>query len=135
MRWGSMSASLLGGLAELEGEVDEPLDLLRAQPAGEAGHRAVALDDALADGRAVTLAHHGRGDEIEIRVAVEIARISAAVVAVAAGAGGAVERGRGEVLGGTTGERHRREEQGRAELQGSGLGRLPAVHQGGGRLV
>src|SRR6185295_8026292 len=106
MRCGSMSGGLLGGLAELEGEVDEPLDLGRAQPAGETGHRSVALGDAPTDGRAVSLAHHGRGDEVEIRVAVEVAGNPSSCRAVATGAGGPVELGRGQVLRGATGERH-----------------------------
>src|SRR6185295_3595913 len=101
-----MSGALLLGLtAELKGEIDQPLDLLGFEPAGEAGHRAIAFGDALPDGCAVAAAHHGRGGEVEIRIEAQRARISLSPLAMAAGAIGLVELGCGEGLPGAAGER------------------------------
>src|SRR5215216_2354105 len=125
MSGNSPSAWFVGGAAELEHEVDQPLDLLTVKPAGEARHRAVALGDALADGRAVTAPHHGRGEEVEVRVEIAGARIARALFAMAAGAVGLVELGRREVLPGAARrgqqrrqKRQRRHEEEQPELQG-----------------
>src|SRR4051794_34833552 len=123
-----MSRSLLGGAAELERVVDEPLHLLRGEAALEAGHRAVALGDALADGRAVAAQRHGRDEQVGVGIEGQRARVPLSPVAVATGAVGLVELGRGEVLPGAAGKDgggdrdhghgERREETERTELQG-----------------
>src|SRR3954463_4249085 len=92
-----MSRSLLG-IAELEGEVDEPLDLLPVEPAGGGGHRPIPLPDALAHRRAVAAPHHRRGEQIEVRVEGEVVALPLPPLAVAAGAVGGVELRRGQVL-------------------------------------
>src|SRR5436305_15321991 len=92
-----MSRSLLG-IAELEGEVDEPLDLLPVEPAGEAGHRPIPLPDALAHRRAVAAPHHGRGEQSEVRVEGEVIALPLPPRAVAAGAVGGVALRRGQLL-------------------------------------
>src|SRR5215213_3608483 len=100
MSGNSPSAWFVGGAAELEREVDQPLDLLTVEPAGEARHRAIALGDALPDGRAVAAPHHRRGEEVQVRVEIAGARVARTLVAVAAGAVGLVELGRREVFPG-----------------------------------
>src|SRR5436305_11048608 len=99
-----MSRGLLGGMAELQRVVDEPLDLLRFEPALEGRHRAVAFGDALTDGGAVAAQRHGRGEEAGARVEGERAGVPLSTVAVAAGAVGVVELGRREVLPGAAGD-------------------------------
>src|SRR5436309_2106454 len=97
-----MSRSRLGVVpgraAELEGEVAGALDLLPVEPAGEAGHRPIPLPDALAHRRAVAAPHHGRGEQIEVRVEGEVIALPLPPLAVAAGAVGGVELRRGQVL-------------------------------------
>src|SRR5436305_324556 len=117
-----MSRGLLGGVAELQRVVDEPLDLLRFEPALEGRHRAVAFGDALTDGGAVAAQRHGRGEEAGARVQGERAGVPLSTVAVAAGAIGVVELGRREVLPGAAGDPRghgeRRKEAEREQLQG-----------------
>lgn len=85
---------------------------------GEAGHGTVTFGDALADGRAVASLHHGRGKEVQIRIAIKVAGIPSSLTTVAAGAVGLVQLGRRQSFPGAGGEqRHRDEEQERPELQ------------------
>ncbi len=84
----------------------------------EAGHGSAAFGNALPDGGAVAPPHHGRGEEVQIRVAVEITAIPASLRAVAAGAVSPIQLGRRESFPDAGGEqRHRDEEQERPELQ------------------
>src|SRR4029077_14678827 len=122
---GSMSRSLLGCAVELYREVDEPLDLPGVETPREGGHRSVALPDATADRRAVAAPHHGRGEEVQVRIEEQRVGVPLAppMLAMAAGAVGRVELRRRQVPARAAGpqrteERQRRgEEQGRPELQ------------------
>src|SRR5215203_203591 len=116
-----MSGALFRGMTELESEIDQPLDLAGREPAREARHGAVALGDALPDGRAVAPPHHGRGEEVQVRVELEGAAVALPFRAVAAGAVGLVELGSRQVLPGAAHgrqqERQRRQQEERPELQ------------------
>jgi hypothetical protein len=120
-----MSRFLLWGTAELESEVDEPLDLLRVEPASEARHRTFALGNLVANRRAVTVADQGRGAEVEVGIEAQTARVSLAAFAMAAGAVAPIELRGGEVLAGAAGEPRQRpkqkEQEKRPELQVRGL--------------
>src|SRR3954468_13119561 len=115
-----MSRSLLGGVAERDRVVDEPLDLPGVEPAFEGRHRALAFGDALADRRAVAPQSHGRGEEVGVRVEFQRARDSLPAVAMAAAAIGVIELGSRQVFPPATGTERgeRREENERVRLQG-----------------
>src|ERR1700710_957158 len=111
-----MSRALLGSLhiaAELKREVDDPLDLQGVQAPPEAWHRPIALPDAPADGRAVATAHHGGGEQVQVRI--EDERIGIALpfpaLAMAAGAVGRVHLRSGEVLMSAAGPQRTEERQ------------------------
>src|SRR5436305_2279147 len=91
-----MSRSCLPG-GELQSEIDDPLHLLRREPAGEGGHRAVAVADALPHGGAVPPPHHGGGEQVEIRIELHRLLRPLPAVTVAARALVLVERGRAAV--------------------------------------
>src|SRR5258708_34369513 len=120
-----MSWCLLGGVAELNREVDEPLDLLGIEPALEGRHRARAFGNAFADRRAVATQRHGRGEKVGVRVEGQRPRVSLPLGTVAATAISRVELWSREVFPGATREQgeQRREVESREELQISQVGR------------
>src|SRR6185369_9420732 len=78
-----MSGASLSGW-ELEREIDQPLQLLRGQPAAEGRHRAVALQETLAHRGAVPLQHHGRGEKVQLWIQLDRLFRTLSTVAVAA---------------------------------------------------